>query len=74
MADNHATIEQMVRDRAYELWQEAGQPEGREQEFWHEARKQVIHSGAASKQAVPTADIDQAGEDSFPASDPVNRT
>lgn len=71
--DNHAAVEQMIRDRARELWQEAGRPEGREQDFWQEARKQVIHSGAASKMAVPNADLDQAGEHSFPASDPVNR-
>ena len=28
--DNRATIEQLVRDRAHELWQEAGRPKGRE--------------------------------------------
>ncbi|HEY1857308.1 DUF2934 domain-containing protein [Acidocella sp.] len=72
--DNRATIEQLVRVRAHELWLEAGRPKGREKTFWPEARKQVIHSGAASKIAVPNADLDQAGEDSFPASDPVNRT
>jgi hypothetical protein len=72
--DNRGVVEQMVRERAYELWQEAGRPDGRDVEFWEEARRQVIHSGAASKIAVPNADLDQAGEDSFPASDPVNRT
>ena len=72
--DNSAAIEHMVRERAHELWQEAGRPKGRERAFWPEARRQIIHSGAASKISVPNADLDQAGEDSFPASDPVNRT
>jgi hypothetical protein len=26
-----------IRDRAFQLWDEAGQPEGREQEFWFQA-------------------------------------
>jgi Protein of unknown function (DUF2934) len=28
------SIEEAVRRRAYELWQQAGQPEGRSGEFW----------------------------------------
>ncbi|UYN98187.1 MAG: DUF2934 domain-containing protein [Devosia sp.] len=30
-----------IRDRAYQLWVEAGQPEGREQEFWYEAEREL---------------------------------
>ncbi|HEY1778847.1 MAG TPA: DUF2934 domain-containing protein [Roseiarcus sp.] len=30
-------IEEAVRRRAYELWERAGQPEGRSEEFWHAA-------------------------------------
>jgi hypothetical protein len=29
-----STIEETVRRRAYELWEQAGQPEGRSEEFW----------------------------------------
>ncbi len=31
------SIEETVRRRAYELWEQAGQPEGRSEEFWFEA-------------------------------------
>lgn len=31
------TLEQVVRERAYLLWEQAGQPEGRSDEFWLEA-------------------------------------
>lgn len=72
--DNRGAVEQAVRDRARELWQEAGRPPGREAEFLAEARRQVIHSGAAGSLAIVDAELDQAGKDSFPASDPVNRT
>jgi hypothetical protein len=27
--------------RAYELWQEAGQPEGKDQEFYHQAEEEL---------------------------------
>ncbi len=30
-----------VRARAYKLWAEAGKPEGRRDEFWHEAERQL---------------------------------
>lgn len=30
-----------VRARAYELWEQAGRPSGRELEFWLEAERQV---------------------------------
>jgi Protein of unknown function (DUF2934) len=29
-----SSIEETVRRRAYELWEQAGQPEGRSEEFW----------------------------------------
>ena len=30
-----------VRARAYELWEQAGRPAGRELEFWLEAERQI---------------------------------
>lgn len=32
-----SSIEEAVRRRAYELWEQAGQPEGRSEEFWFAA-------------------------------------
>jgi Protein of unknown function (DUF2934) len=34
-------IEQAVRERAYELWDHAGRPNGRSDEFWFAAKAQV---------------------------------
>ena len=31
-------IEEAIRRRAYELWEHAGMPHGRSDEFWHAAR------------------------------------
>lgn len=33
--------EQRIRQRAYELWEVAGKPEGREAEHWAEAERQL---------------------------------
>jgi len=36
----HPTNEQIIH-RAYELWELAGKPEGRDQEFYHQAEKEL---------------------------------
>jgi hypothetical protein len=33
--------EQAIRARAYRLWEAAGKPEGQEEQFWHEAERQL---------------------------------
>jgi hypothetical protein len=35
---------EQIRQRAYELWEAAGRPGGREQEFWHEAERELQNS------------------------------
>jgi hypothetical protein len=30
-----------IRIRAHELWEVAGRPDGREEEFWHEAEREL---------------------------------
>lgn len=43
-----------IRDRAYQLWVDAGQPEGREQEFWYEAERELAeeHEVDTSEEAA----------------------
>ena len=45
MADQ--THEQ-IRIRAHQLWEIAGRPEGREDEFWHEAERELRLSNGAN--------------------------
>ena len=48
-----------IRERAYQLWLDAGQPEGREQEFWYDAERElaeedeVDRSQEASRVGLP---------------------
>ena len=41
MAEAERNSEEQVRRRAYELWEKAGQPEGRGEEFWHQAAAEL---------------------------------
>jgi hypothetical protein len=67
-------LEQRIRERAFFLWQEAGCPEGRAEEFWYRAREMEAGSEQTPKtpSATPNERVDQAGKDSFPASDPTS--
>ena len=35
------TDEVRIRERAYEIWERAGKPDGAELEHWHQARQQL---------------------------------
>ena len=59
--EGHAALEQRIRERAYELWLDAGQPHDRDVELWHRARREI---------RVEERNQDKALEDTFPASDP----
>ena len=53
MADDR---EERIRQRAYDLWQKEGAPEGRHQDHWHEATAQIDAEQAAdSNVAAGTA-------------------
>ena len=34
-----------IRDRAYGLWLDAGSPDGRDEEFWHQAEAELAENG-----------------------------
>ncbi len=41
LAETKAGLDQVVRERAYLLWEQAGRPEGCADNFWHEGRALV---------------------------------
>lgn len=49
--------ERQVRDEAYRLWDEAGRPEGRDDEHWFEAEKRVGAGDAAPPAATKTKSV-----------------
>ena len=40
LAETKAGLDQVVRERAYLLWEQAGRPDGRGDDFWHQAQHQ----------------------------------
>jgi Protein of unknown function (DUF2934) len=45
--------EEQIRIRAHELWEEAGKPDGQQDEFWHKAEKD-LSQGATSDEKSET--------------------
>lgn len=41
-------IQELIRERAYELWQQAGCPEGRSDEFWFAAERELENGTATA--------------------------
>ena len=64
MSDRHEARQERIRRRAYEIWQDAGCPDGAAQDHWR----------MAEEQEAADEEVDTASEDSFPASDPPSRT
>jgi hypothetical protein len=60
MSDKFELLQQRIRDKAYELWESAGSPDGEEERFWLQAQGEIDQDEAK-------LDRDEAA--SFPASD-----
>ncbi|WP_048708681.1 DUF2934 domain-containing protein [Microvirga massiliensis] len=45
-------FEQLIRERAYQLWEQEGRVDGRAEEHWHTARREL----AARPEAQPVVD------------------
>jgi hypothetical protein len=46
------TKEQVIH-RAYELWEQAGKPEGRDEEFYHHAERELRDANKSSPLRTP---------------------
>ncbi|WP_081822312.1 DUF2934 domain-containing protein [Acidocella facilis] len=69
MSDDRNDREKDIEQIAYHFWNDAGRPAGRDLEFWRQAEAE--YSQRVSKQNQGHM-VEKAGEDSFPASDPLN--
>ena len=64
-SDDGKSTEWRVRERAHQLWEHEGRPEGRHEDHWAQAEREVSSANDDK--------LDKASADSFPASDaPAN--
>ena len=42
-------IDNLIRERAYAIWEREGRPEGRERQHWEQAAREVLAAGEAPK-------------------------
>jgi hypothetical protein len=45
--------DEQIRTRAHQLWEQAGSPEGREEEFWHLAEQELQNEDKSSPLRTP---------------------
>jgi hypothetical protein len=41
MSEDDRDLERRIRERAFEMWEAEGRPEGRADEYWHRARERI---------------------------------
>ncbi len=46
------TQETQIARRAYELWEKAGRPQGRDQEFYYQAEKELRNEDAPDRRRI----------------------
>jgi hypothetical protein len=68
MFDEGDELKRRVRERAYFLWERAGRPVGRADEFWQQAVDEDARVAEEEQR------IDEEAQESFPASDPPSHT
>jgi hypothetical protein len=68
MSNDGDEFEQRVRERAYFLWERAGRPVVRADEFWQQALDEDARVAEEEQR------IDEEAQESFPASDPPSHT
>jgi hypothetical protein len=45
--------DEQIRLRARELWEQAGKPEGRDEDFWHQAQQELQNEDKSSPLRTP---------------------
>jgi hypothetical protein len=49
----HEPTEKEIMERAYEIWERNGRPEGRENDFWYQAEQELRNVNASDPLQIP---------------------
>ena len=58
MTESEKTLEERIRHRAYELWEQAGRPPGQSEKYWQQARVELEADVSRDQQAPIPANND----------------
>lgn len=61
---------QCIQEMAYRFWEEAGRPEGESEKFWLDAERRYCALNHCADNPEVAGVVQEASEESFPASDP----
>ncbi len=64
--------EEQIREMAYYLWEQAGKPEGNDQDYYFKARK-VLEEREAAEQRAPATQPPASAKAEAPAPPPASR-
>ncbi len=68
------SLEEAIRRRAYELWEAEGCPEGRDQDFWYIAEREMTTvEASATTEPQPPGVLHSAGAAAEPPAPAVNK-
>lgn len=65
-------MDERIRERAYQIWLDQGQPPGKEREHWEQARRELGGEGGA--EGGEEKRLEEGLEETFPGSDPASET
>jgi hypothetical protein len=55
MAESEQDLVQLIRERAYLMWEADGRPDGGSEEYWHRARERIDAETQSSYPPVQTS-------------------
>jgi hypothetical protein len=61
MAEGEKTLEERIRHRAYELWEEAGRPPRQSEKYWQQARAELKADVSREKHTYRRGDGNRDG-------------
>ena len=61
-------MEERIRQRAHELWEQAGRPEGQQDRHWEQASREISAGGEPNLSTVAAGRMDATGIPSAPLS------
>ena len=53
------SLHELISQRAYALWEAAGWPHDRSEEFWHQASKEIGSERAEEEAPLKTPEVDE---------------